>query len=208
MTNHNEKEIEVKFYLSNLSALEQRLNGQHAELVRPRILETNIRFDSMDGKFMQSRQVLRLRRDDQIWLTYKGAGEIREDVTARQEIEFSVSDFTAALHFLEALGFRTAVRYEKYRKVYKVGDLLVTLDEMPYGNFCELEGPSTEVIEAVARKLELDWHHRVLISYLGLFDSLKQACHFSAANLTFEEFSQIKISPAEFQQIGIFAADV
>jgi adenylate cyclase class 2 len=207
MSQSNETEIEVKFYLSKPQEFEQHLMNQGAVLVRPRTLEKNIRFDTPDGRLTETRQVLRLRQDDRIWLTYKSTGEFRSDVTVRKEIEFEAGDFTAAFHFLEALGYQAAVRYEKYRTVYQAWGLMITLDEMPYGFFCELEGPSGEGIEASAARLGLDWSSRVLLSYLAILDALKQTGRFHGRNLTFEEFANLAVGQADFQKIGIFTAD-
>jgi adenylate cyclase class 2 len=203
----NETEIEVKFYLLYPQRLEQRLHDCSAELIRPRTLERNIRFDTPDGRLTQTRQVLRLRQDDRIWLTYKSAGENRPDVTVRKEIEFEASDFTAALHLLEALGYQAAVRYEKYRTVYQALGVTVTLDEMPYGFFCELEGTTGVLIEDAAARLGLNWGCRVLISYLAIFDALKQSDRCDARNLTFSEFENHKLNQGDFQTIGIIPAD-
>src|SRR5450759_3830833 len=95
-----EQELEVKFYLKDLGALERKLKSIEANLVQPRIFETNLRFDTRDGELNQGGRVLRLRQDAQAVLTYKGPSQQRQDVNIRQEIEFTVSDFTAARHFL------------------------------------------------------------------------------------------------------------
>ena len=55
--------------------------------------------------------------------------------------KFEVSSFDNAKALLEALGYRVSVMYEKYRTTYDWGGCEVTLDEMPYGDFAEIEGP-------------------------------------------------------------------
>lgn len=207
MSGTNETEIEVKFYLSEPGKLAQRLREVSAQLTRPRTLERNFRFDTPDGRLSQNRQVLRLRQDDRVWLTYKSSGAVREDVTIRQEIEFEASDAVAARHFLEALGYQVSIRYEKFRTVYTMPGLTVTLDEMPYGDFCELEGESGEVIESAANELGLDWSCRILISYLAIFDALKRVGFTRAQDLVFAEFAEHKPGQADFQAIGILPAD-
>ena len=78
--------------------------------VQPRLFELNLRFDTPEGELSRGRKVLRLRQDTQALLTFKGPAQDRSDVAARQEIEFTVSDFLAARHFLEALGYRVEAR--------------------------------------------------------------------------------------------------
>jgi adenylate cyclase class 2 len=137
----SDQELEVKFYLPDLPALRARLETAGAQLVQPRVHEINLRFDTPSGDLTRSYRVLRLRQDTEARLTYKGPGELVDGVRSRQELEFTVSDFGTARHFLEALGYEVSVMYEKYRATYTLRGVLVTLDEMPYGYFAEIEGP-------------------------------------------------------------------
>src|SRR3990172_1232689 len=134
-------ELEIKLYLNDLPAFRQRLEALGAKLVQLRVHEVNLRFDTPEGSLTRSLQVLRLRQDTAARLTYKGPGEDTGGVRARRELEFTVSDFEAARALLEALGYQVSLMYEKYRTTYDLDGVYVTLDEMPYGDFAEIEGP-------------------------------------------------------------------
>ena len=82
------QETEAKFYVADLERIAARLKELNTELVQPRVLETNLRFDLPDGSLTKTGQVLRLRRDTEARLTYKGAGQNKSGVLDRQEIEF------------------------------------------------------------------------------------------------------------------------
>src|SRR5512139_1156368 len=97
------QETEAKFYVIRLDRMAARLQELKAHLVQSRVLETNLRFDLPDDSLTASGQVLRLRRDTQARLTYKGAGQNKSGVLDRQEIEFIVEDEQKARQFLEAL---------------------------------------------------------------------------------------------------------
>ena len=84
-----------------------------------------------------------------------------------------VSDLDTARAILEGLGFELMLVYEKYRSAYMLGDVEISLDEMPFGNFCEVEGPDIESIKNAAALLDLDWEKRSTLSYLALFNNLK-----------------------------------
>jgi len=114
-----EQELEVKFYVADLPALEARLKSLGATLVQPRTYEINLRFDTPEGDLTRSYQVLRLRKDTVARVTYKGPSRSQEGVRIRQEYEFTVSDFDAAHKLFLALGYKVALVYEKYRTVYK-----------------------------------------------------------------------------------------
>jgi len=197
---HQDQEIEVKFWVTSLDAVRGRLEELGAELVQPRVYELNLRFDDSPGTLTRSGQVLRLRRDHGFHLTYKGPGQ-SSDVAMRQEIEFSVDDFDAAWRFLEALGYSVVVHYEKYRTVYRLGKALVTLDEMPYGTFVEIEGPNPAGIKKTAASLALDWGRRIIESYLSIYYRLCSRLGRSPANLTFAEFEGLKFSLLELDLV-------
>jgi adenylate cyclase class 2 len=204
MMSASDQELEVKFYLSQPQALVERLERTGASLARPRMYEANLRFDTADGALASSFQVLRLRLDDAARVTYKGPGSLSGGARLRRELEFTVSDFDTARALFEALGYQVVVMYEKYRMEYHLGDVLVTVDEMPYGFFTEIEGPDGETIQAAARQLGLDWKARIIDSYLMLFDHLKTTLELEFRDLSFENFKGLPVSAA---QLGVISAD-
>jgi adenylate cyclase class 2 len=189
----NAQELEVKFYLATLTGLENRLKVLNAALVQPRVHEINLRFDTPDMQLTRSFRVLRLRRDNQSILTYKGPGQEIDGVRLRQELEFTVGDFDMAKAFFEALGYQVSVIYEKYRAIYDLGAVHITLDEMPYGSFAEIEGPDGKTIQETARLLELDWETRIIDSYLVLFDRVKTVLGLTFRDLTFDNFQGMAV---------------
>jgi len=197
-------EQEAKFYIRDLVALEKRLAALGATLVQPRTLEKNLRFDTADRRLSATFQALRLRQDRVCRLTYKGASDPHAQVSARRELEVEVSDIETTAAILEALGFEISVRYEKYRAAYRMGDVEVSLDEMPFGSFCEIEGPDPASIERAAGELGLDWKARSKLSYLVLFADLKRSLGLDVSDLTFEAFDQLQISARD---LGLSAAD-
>lgn len=200
----NDQEIEVKFLVRDLTTIAARLERLGARISHPRVHEMNLRFDTPTGALTRERRVLRLRQDAAAVLTYKGPQDPDQQVSMRQEIEFTVSDFQAARRLLEALGYHVAVAYEKYRTMYAWGNLVVTLDEMPYGSFIEIEGPDPVSIQSAAADLQLDWDARSITSYLALFNHLCLTRGLTAQNLTFDELKGIEAAP---QDLGMHYAD-
>ena len=203
-TNHTNQEIEVKFYLKSLPNLQARLERLGAKLAQPRGLERNLRFDRPGGELSREGRVLRLRQDSAARLTYKGPGELQGGVQARVEIEFTVDDFKQAQAFLEALGYSVWAAYEKYRATYALDDALVTLDELPFGSFAEIEAPTPEAVARAAKRLEVDWEERINTSYMALFEHAREAMGYSFRDLTFENFRGLRV-PAE--ALGVRPAD-
>ncbi len=203
MNNPPPQELEVKFYLAKKEAFLARLEQTQAALLHPRVLETNLRFDTPAGELARTFQVLRLRQDSAARLTYKGPGDILDGVRRRVELEFTVSDFAAAQAFLEALGYQVALLYEKYRTTYTLGNVEVTLDEMPYGFFAEIEGPDGGSILRAAERLGLAWETRIFESYVFLFDRLRQTLGLTFRDLSFANFTGMTVTA---EQLGVMGA--
>jgi adenylate cyclase class 2 len=212
-------ELEVKFYVPDLPAFERRLDGVGARLVEPRVHEYNLRFDTSAGELSRAYRALRLRQDRTAHLAYKGPSVDLEGARLREEIEVEVDDFAAARRFLEALGYQVWVIYEKYRTLYALGasgdqaagshvpgakgQVLIALDELPYGFFVELEGGTGQALRAAADLLGLDWKAQIKVSYLELFQVLRKRRDLPFRDLIFENFQGDRITP---EVLGVQAA--
>ena len=197
-------EREIKFYIQDLPAIAERLHLCGAELCRSRILERNLRMDNGENSLMNSGRMLRIRQDDRVRITYKANARIENGVIARTEIEFEADDFGKARRLFEGLGYRVFVIYEKYRREYQLGDVTVMLDELPFGDFMEIEAPNNTLIEGVAQILGLDWSRGINTNYLGLMQIVKRNLQLSFDDLTFENFHGLHIS---YEDLGVEPAD-
>jgi adenylate cyclase class 2 len=202
--NSEDMELEVKFYLSNRKELEEKLIVQRGQLKDPRVHEINLRFDTPDQSLLNTGRLLRLRLDKRARVTYKGLGSIESGARLRQELEFTVSDFDTARALFEALGYQVYMMYEKYRTTYTLGDLEVVLDEMPYGDFAEIEGPDGQSIQTAAQRLDLNWDTRILDSYTVLFERVRAQLGVGFRDLSFENFKGLTVTP---EMLGELIAD-
>jgi adenylate cyclase, class 2 len=197
----NGLEIEAKFYVRDLPALENKLLALGAVCSVPRAFEYNLRFDNHGNTLQRQHKVLRLRKFNDIRLTFKGPGERVGGALARTEIELVVDDFNMAQQFLESLGYRVAAVYEKYRSMYLLENTLITLDELPYGHFVEIEGENPAQIAKLARQLGLKPETAIPASYQGLFEQLKAAKNLRAKNLAFWEFDGLHITAEDLNVV-------
>jgi adenylate cyclase class 2 len=187
-------EQEVKFFLPDTAALRRQLAVLGARPFQPRMHEANIRFDTADGALTRQGKVLRLRKAGPVILTYKepeSAGAMGTPAQARRslETEIIVSDLDKTAHLLQTLGFRPIVRYEKYREVFHWKSVLLMFDQLPFGDFLELEGPDLADLRQTAGKLGLDWNQALQTSYMGIFLLLKKAHHLTFLEATFNTFA-------------------
>lgn len=214
----NGLETEVKFYVHDLEKIKSRLEEMKAQLIQERVLEINIRFDLPGAPLRAQGRVLRLRRDTSTKFTYKSASTKKQGVLSREEIEFGVEDFEKAKRFLEALGYQKLVYYEKYRTTYELpetsevfakrrdlgGLVQVMLDELPYGDFVEIEGGTIDAIRAIADQLHLNWNIAIAASYNALFERARTNMNLVLQDLSFAEFSNIHVNAAD---LNVHAAD-
>ncbi len=185
----------MKFYVPDLTAARQRLLSLGAEISNPRVFERNVRFDTAGETLRQKRAILRLRQDTAARLTYKGVPPQAApgEASVREELEVTVTDFETMALILERLGYFPAQLYEKYRETFVWGGVEIMLDEMPFGNFVELEGAEAALKETAAQ-LALDWRRRILTTYLGLFARLKKAYNLPFNDLTFAHFAGLDVT--------------
>ena len=63
-----------------------------------------------------------------------------DGIISRFEAEVNVGDFANTKLILEKLGFMVTASYEKYRSTFFLDNTEIVLDELPFGNFVEIEG--------------------------------------------------------------------
>jgi adenylate cyclase class 2 len=190
-------EVEVKFYISNLSDLQHRILELGAE-TKGRFFETNIRYEDTENSFIQRESLLRLRKDRKTTLTFKSKSpDPSQDFKILRELEVEVSDFHIMQRILESLGFHEEQIYEKWRETLIFNDLIFCIDTMPFGNFLEIEGKGSEIIKS-SQRLGLCWDQRILANYLSIFERVKTEFNLPFSNVTFENFKNVQ---ASFEQI-------
>ncbi len=192
----NGQEIEAKFHIRDLKRIELRLLELKAQLIQPRVHEVNLRFDRPGRELRNSFRVLRLRQDDKARFTFKGPSVEKEGgILSRQEIEFEVGNFESARQFLEAIGFEAVVFYEKFRTTYELNNTHIMLDELPYGDFMEIEGENVETIHNMADLLGLNWNAMIKAGYHALFERAAGKYGLELSQLSFTALEKIKITP-------------
>lgn len=185
-------ETEVKLYVPDLDAMRQRLETLGAALAAPRIYERNVRYDDARRTLTPRGVVLRLREDSRVRLTYKDEGKVTDGIISRFEAEVEVSDFAAMETILGKLGYTPYLIYEKYRTTYTLDGAEIVLDEMPYGNFVEIEG-ERQMIEQVIQRLGLSAAKRYAASYAVLFERARRKLGLRFTDLTFKNFEGILV---------------
>ncbi len=185
------QEIEVKFLVSDLKALEEKLrqNGFHCET--PSTHEVNTLYDLPGQKLRRKGELLRLRCYGDEWkLTHKGKGKAGRH-KSRGELETGVADGKAMDALLRSLGYSPTFVYEKFRAEWKDDEGNVVLDHTPIGEVAEIEGKS-RWIDRTARALGIASKEYITKSYSELFFDWKRKTKCKAQNMTFRECDECR----------------
>ncbi len=191
------QEVEVKLHTPDLDAVKRALEAAGATLLKPRVFERNVRYDSADGSLTAAGIVLRLRQDEVVKLTYKADASMERGIVSRFEAEVELSDFETMDVILRRLGYEVALVYEKYRTTYTLDGAEIVLDELPFGNFTEIEGDAA-TIERVVEKLGLGACRRMTGSYVDVFWDVKARLGLVARDCTFEAFENVEMGDSFF----------
>ncbi len=185
------KEREIKLRIEDLPGLRRALAKLGARVVKPRVHERNVIFDTPEFTLAKREQLLRIRTEapagqsrkggSHFVVTFKrpilaaGSSNRGERHKVREEIELEVSDGKALARIFEGLGMRGWFQYEKFRTTFCLPSsrrwakgLLLELDETPIGVFLELEGPAS-AIDRAAQVLGFEKRGYVLANYMDLY---------------------------------------
>jgi adenylate cyclase, class 2 len=162
------QEIEVKFPLNDRAELIRKLREIGATRLYAETFEDNIVLDRR-GELKTRGALLRVRKFGRYALaTFKGPMSIEGGIKSREEVQTGVESFELAIQLFDSLGFKPIFRYQKFREVWRVGDVEVVLDRTPIGNYFEIEGP-VEVIRAVTTQLGMNMDQAIRQTYADLY---------------------------------------
>lgn len=141
-------EIEKKYRLSDeqREMILENLREIGAEFVGEDFEENNI---YGGGILSEQTAVLRIRKtQDKNILTYKR--RVENDLAIKQQTEYetAVENADEMEKIAECLGLTKVLVYEKRRKTWRFRQVEIVLDELPFGEFMEIEGSITAIAEA------------------------------------------------------------
>lgn len=161
-------EKEIKLEVDDIAALTDTLRRSGAVFIGG-ALERTIRFDTEDLDYERRGKFIRVRSGFSNTITLKEKiKNANTNVRARKETEFEIEDIEKMKYILEALGLTYTRTMEKYRQHWKLGNCDITLDELPFGVFMEIEGEETE-ISRICQLLKLDENKKLLETYWDLW---------------------------------------
>ena len=179
-------EVEIKFLVADLPALERQLAKLRFHCITPSTHEFNTLYDLPAQELRWKGELLRLRKYGDLWkLTHKARAKTGRH-KSRVELETIVGDGKQMDLLLRALGYQPVFAYEKYRAEWTDGNGHVVLDHTPIGDVAEIEGPP-RWIDRTAELLAVSPANYITKSYVELFFEWKRKYKRKAKNMTFRE---------------------
>ncbi|MDP9378663.1 MAG: class IV adenylate cyclase [Chloroflexota bacterium] len=160
-------ETEVKLRTDDLEGVRHRLRELGARLKERVEDETDLLWRSVTDPEALKKQVLRLRlvgENGAGMLTWKGAPEFERGVKKREERQTFVKDASAMREILTRLGYEVSLEFSKSREYWDLRGLTISLDELPFGSYVEVEGEASQIERAVS-DLGLEGAERVEEGY-------------------------------------------
>jgi adenylate cyclase class 2 len=159
------RETEVKLRTDDFDAARGRLVELGAQLKERVEDERDLLFRSTRDPEALRGQVLRLRlTGGGGLLTWKGEPQFRGGVKDREELQTPVADAATMRALLDRLGYEVSLEYTKRREYWDLHGLTVSLDELPFGRFIEIEGEE-DALEGAVAELGLEDCERVREGY-------------------------------------------
>lgn len=181
MEKYIEKEIKLK--IDKPRTLIRYLMKRGAKLLN-RSRENTIRFDTSNLDLEKKGIFLRLRSGNKNVITLKEKIGDDKGVRARRETELEIQDIEAMKYILEKLGFNNYRIMEKYRINLQYKDTKLSLDELFFGTYLEIEG-SEDKIKAVAKELGFNYADKILTTYWDILEEFNKNNKTNYKNIVF-----------------------
>lgn len=168
------KEVEVKFKIKSPRLIEKYLKTLGAKKIF-QALEKDIYYSTPFRRRTQFTIRLRKISNEGIFtLKYPVLKERSKRYKVLNELEAVVKDADMFDKMLKKIGFKPTFFKEKFRKTYKLKQVLIAIDKLPYiGFYIEIEGAKSKIKE-VLKLLKLDQKKSEILTYADIFRHYKK----------------------------------
>lgn len=176
-------EKELKFEIKDLSRLIDYLK-EHGAILLNKSKEKTIRLDTLNKDLEKRGVFLRVRAGSKSTITLKEKIGDDKNVRTRKETEFEIQDIEAMAYILGRLSFDYSRIMEKYRINLEYKEAKLSIDELPFGFYLEIEGAERR-IEAVAKELGFNPEEKILMTYWGILEEYNKKHKTSKKDIIF-----------------------
>jgi len=165
-------EIEIKVEIDNLENFISKLLKTNAKFLG-RDFQRTVRMETPNMDLEKKKLFLRVRSGFGNIVTLKVKNKDNKNFMQRDEYETEVKDIDTLSEIFSILGFSKRLILEKYRVNFLFKEVKISIDELPFGIYVELEGDENYINE-VAEELGLDTTKGITVTYWDLFEDYKK----------------------------------
>lgn len=166
------KEIEVKFFVDDLSVVRRKLKKGGAKF-EWKGEERDVFLDTANFALKKRGDILRIRRSKENRITFKRNVRTHKKFKIADEHQLDISDAKELQTIFAYIGFKAHLEYKKEREYWEYDGACVTLDKLPFGCFVEVEA-SQKKIKGIAVKLGLNFYKSTTKGYRRLVEEYKK----------------------------------
>lgn len=192
-------EIEAKFSPVDPDALRRRLTDVGAVQKHPARLMRRVLFGRRANAGIHGDYARVRDEGDTVRISVKVHAEHTGSIADQREIDIETTDFDRAVTLLKAMGLIATAYQENEREAWKLDQTDIVIDTWPgLEPYAEVEAPTEEALERVARLLGLAWEQRrvgsVVEIYMDAYALDRETVLERLKHCTFEEnpFSNTK----------------
>lgn len=178
---HIEKEIKIK--VKDIQKLDELLK-KHGAKFKGKSFQRTIRFDTPNLDYEKKGTFLRVRSGHGNTVTMKKKIKSTGNLFERIEIETEVEDIEKLRNIFNELGLTKEFIMEKHRTNWSLNGAEISIDELPFGIFIEIEGEE-RIITNTTKLLGLDLNKKITITYWDLFEGYKKEKGIVSQDITF-----------------------
>ncbi len=194
----NDIEKEVKLRLEDPEEIIRVLKARGA-VCRGRVFQHTIRLDDRAGSLGERGVSLRVRTGLGQTVTVKRK-LADAHLAVREEYEAEVADIEVFRRMFRTLGFDWERVMDKYRMDFAFRGTLVSVDELPFGFFMEIEGEEDGIM-AAAGALGFGPEEMIGVSYWKLFEEHKRASGLAAESIEFAPGYASRLMGIEWEKL-------
>ena len=165
-----EKELKFKILKKDINKFKALIKEFGGALIMQRSLEETTMYDNPSGVLKAEDARLRLRGGAVNSISYKRVLS-REKIKQEIEFESEVENLLELEKILNECGFSKKSGYQRYRTIWKIGEVKIFLDEFSFGSYVEIEGKAKEITK-MAGKLNFNIEENLTGSYDGIYKDI------------------------------------
>lgn len=144
--------IQIKFKIADVDMFLEKLRKNKYILIGGTFEKTTI-YDFEDERLEKSGIFIRTKNgfEDTVTIKEKIFSKSQKKYFERKNATFEIENCDSMKYLLEKIGLTKTYIMEKYRIIWKKGEVELHLDELPFGIYCEVCSSEKEIDKIVSR---------------------------------------------------------